>query len=889
MTVGAGTRFGPYEVIAALGAGGMGEVYKARDTRLDRTVAIKILPELLARDPQYRARFEREARAISQLDHPHICPLYDVGDEGGTAFLVMQYLEGETLADRLKRGGLPLDLALAYAVQIADALDKAHHIGTVHRDLKPGNIFLTKAGAKLLDFGLAKTAADAMATVSTLATRAPDLTTPGTILGTVAYMAPEQLEGAETDARTDIFAFGAVLHEMTTGRKAFDGRSPASLVAAIMHAHPPAISSLQPMAPPLLDHVVSRCLAKDRDERWQTASDLKRELEWIAQSLRGSIAALSPAPATSLSSWRRAAYGASVVAIALATASGYLLTRPAQTSAGAVNVRRVRVSIAPPADARFSSVQVALSPDGTRAAYIALAGQQRQLWVYSVASGESHLVAASQNATFPFWSADSEHLGFFTNEELVRVKASGGPIQTLATALTSAGGAWSDQGVLLFARRDTPGIYRLAPGGGQPVSVTRLDPARDEVVHAHPRFLPGGNQFLYWALSRRSKYTGAYIRSLDVDDRKLLVQTATHAEYVAPGFLLFVRDSILLAQRLDLSHRELQGEPIPVAQYVNVNIDNGGSAFSVSRDGSLLYHSIQVQAALKWLDRRGHVIDSLTPHGMFREVELSPDSRTALVRMMPKEITESGDLWTIDVSRGVMSRLTHGAHSLNARWARDGTQVFFDAHRGGVDGIYQIRADGSGSEHLVWKTSGTLADVSRAGQLLVEDGHSCMVVASGKQPPIAKTILELGRTEGITAGISAMTSCGRLTDDMRFMAYTLDASGQAEVYVAPFPEGAPRVQVSKDGGREPRWRKDGRELFYLSPDGTLMSVALTLTPALQASAPKPLFPGGALTSGPSPGYSVSDDGQRFLMVDPIGDSRADALTLIVGWNETLKR
>ena len=888
MAVPVGTRFGPYEVVAALGAGGMGEVYKARDTRLERTVAIKVLPEILARDPQYRERFEREARAISHLDHPHICPLYDVGNEGGTAFLVMQYLEGETLADRLTRGALPLDLALGYAIQIADALDKAHRTGTIHRDLKPGNIFLTKAGAKLLDFGLAKTGATAIAATSTLPTRPPDLTAPGTILGTIAYMAPEQLEGKGADARADIFAFGAILHEMTTGRKAFDGRSQASLVAAIMQADPPAISTLQPSAPPLLDHVVSRCLAKDRDDRWQTASDLLRELTWIARGTPGLAARSATAPRAVLTRWKWATYTSSLVAALLAMAIGYLVARPAPVSPERSHWRPVRVSIAPPGDARFSSVQLALSPDGTKVAFIALAGQQRQLWVYSVVSGDSHLVAASQNAVLPFWSADGEHLGFFMNEGLQRIDAAGGPIQKLATSHTFRGGAWSDQGILLFAGRDTPGIYRLAAGGGTPMPVTRLDPARDEMVHAHPRFLPGGKQFLYWARSRRPEYTGVYLRSLDVDDPKLLVQTATHAEYVAPGFLLFVRDSILLAQRLDLSRRELQGDPVPVVQDVNVNTDNGGSAFSVSRDGSLLYHATQIQAALKWLDRQGHVIDTLTPHAMFRDVELSPDSRTALVRMMPKETTEAGDLWTIDVSRGVGSRLTHGANSLNARWARNGEHVFFDAHHGTVEGIYRKRSDGTGSDELVWKTTGTLADVSRDGRLIVEDGHSCIEVDPDKHAS-ATLIADLGRTEGITSGPSAAKNCGRLTEDMRVIAYTLDVSGQPEVYVAPFPGGTPRVQVSRDGGREPRWRKDGRELFYLSPDGTVMSVALTLTPALQVSAPRALFQGGPLTSGPAPGYSVSSDGQRFLMVDPVGDPRADALILIVGWNETLKR
>ena len=436
--------------------------------------------------------------------------------------------------------------------------------------------------------------------------------------------------------------------------------------------------------------------------------------------------------------------------------------------------------------------------------------------VNSVVGGDSHLLTAAQNVFFPFWSADSEHLGLFMNEGLARISAAGGPIQTLAPVQQFRGGAWSEQGILLFAGRDTPGIYKLTTSGGTPVQVTRLDPTRDEVVHAHPRFLPGGKQFLYWARSRRPEYTGVYLRSLDVDDRKLLVQTAAHAEYVAPGFLLFVRDSVLLAQRLDSSRRELQGDPVPVVQDVDVNIDNGGSAFSVSRDGSLLYHATQIQAALKWLDRQGRVIDTLTPQAMFRDVELSPDSRTALVRMMPKGITEAGDLWTIDVSRGVGSRLTHGTDSLNARWAHDGEHVFFDAHHGTAEGIYRKRSDGTGSDELVWKTSGTLADVSGDGRLIVEDGHSCIVVDPVKHSPTA-VITNLGRTEGITAGPSAATSCGRLAEDMRVIAYTLDVSGQPEVYVAPFPRGTPRVQVSRDGGREPRWRKDGRELFYLSP------------------------------------------------------------------------
>ena len=892
MPVPAGMRFGPYEVVAPLGAGGMGEVYKARDTRLGRTVAIKILSEALARDPQFRERFNREARVISQLDHPHICPLYDVGDENGTAFLVMQYLEGETLADRLTRGALPLDQALRYAVEITDALDKSHRAGIVHRDLKPSNIFLTGTGAKLLDFGLAKTGAAGVENTSTLLTTPPHLTAQGTILGTFQYIAPEQLEGRQADARADIFAFGAVLYEMATGRKAFEGRSQATLIAAIMQADPLPISTLRRDSPPLLDHVVSRCLAKNRDDRWQTASDVMRELAWIARGAPGAI----PSPATStpgavVARWKRTAYASGLLAVSLAAMVVYLFARSTSSLRDKeAHQLPVRVSVAPANNARLTSVQFAMSPDGTSIAYIGLTGQERQLWVYSVATGDSRLLNESDDVAFPFWSADSRHLGFFTNHGVARMNAAGGPIQTLAPAAMVAGGAWSDRGVVLFGGRDTPVIYRVSTSGGTAVPVTRLDPARGELLHAHPRFLLGGTKFLYWARSRRSDFTGVYVRSLDVDDRKLLVQAPTHAEYVAPGFLLFVRDSVLFAQRLDLPRLELQGEPFPVAQDVNVNVDNGGSAVSVSRDGSLVYHAGRIQGLLRWVDRQGHVIDTLTPRAMFREVELSADSRTALVRIMPKETTLEGDVWTVDVSRGISSRLTSDAGSLNARWARDGEQVLFDVHRGPVRGIYRRRSDGSGSEELVWKTEGRLADVSRDGHLLVEDGRSCTVVEPGRQPPAARVIFDLGKSESLTSAPAlGVSSCGRFTDDMRLIAYTLDVSGRLEVYVVPFPEGAPRIQVSREGGREPRWRKDGRELFYLSADGTLMAVAITSAPTLQVSAPTALFRGATLTTGPIPAYSVARDGQRFLMVDPIGDPHADALTLTVHWGDTLRR
>jgi serine/threonine protein kinase/Tol biopolymer transport system component len=897
MAVTAGTRFGPYEVVALLGAGGMGEVFRARDTRLDRTVAIKILPEALARDPEFRERFDREARMIAQLDHPHICPLYDVGNEGGVAFLVMQYLEGETLTDRLKNGPLPLNQALANAIEIADALDKAHRVGTVHRDLKPSNIFLTKAGAKLLDFGLAKARANIVADTapSMVPTRPLDLTAQGTILGTIQYMAPEQLEGKEADSRADIFAFGAVLYEMLTGQKAFEGGSRASIVASIMQGEPTPISTLRPLTPPLLDHVVSRCLAKHRDDRWQTASDLMQELKWIAHGPSESFqTGASTSVLSTLASWRRAAYAASLFAASLILVVTYLVIRaPSSVPDEAMRQLPIRVSVGPSDSVRFSSVQLALSPDGMNVAYIGLVGQQRQVWAYSLGSADSHLLADTDDATFPFWSPDGRYIGFFTNRGLVRLSSGGGPIQNLAPASMESSGTWNDEGVLLFAGRDEPGIYRVASSGGTPMPVTTLDSSRQELVHLHPRFLPGGKKFMYLARSRQPEYSGVYVRSLDVDDRKFLMQTLTHAEYVTPGFLLFVRESILLAQRFDLSRLELQGEPVPVAQDVNANVDNGGSAVSVSRDGSLLYHAEQIPAALRWLDRQGMVTATLGAHAMFREVELSPDSKEALLRIRPKETTLAGDVWTIDLSRGISSRLTLDARSLNVRWAPDGRHVFFDSARGVLNsGIYRKQSDGTGSEELVWKTEGKLADVSREGRLLIEEGGTCIVVDPSRQPATSKAIIDLGRQQNrsIESALSTgVSSCGRFSADARLIAYTLDVSGRPEVYVVPFPEGVRRIQISRDGGREPRWRKDGRELFYLSPDGALMAVTLTPAPMLQPSAPRELFRGGSWTSGPLPAYSVSSDGQRFLIVDPEGDRQTDHLTVIAHWSATLKR
>jgi serine/threonine protein kinase len=894
MALAVGARLGPYDILSPLGAGGFGEVYKARDTRLDRTVAIKILPSA---DPELKARFEREAKAIAALTHPHICTLYDVGHQDGTDYLVMEYLEGDTLEKKIAHGPIKIDEALKIAIEIADALDVAHRAGIVHRDLKPANVILTKSGVKLLDFGLAKlrplpgvTASSAAATVTT-----PPITARGSILGTLRYMSPEQLEGDEADARSDIFALGEVLYETLSGKPPFEGASQANLIAAIMRAEPIPVSAHRPLTPPLLEHVVSRCLAKRRDDRWQTSRDLAEELRWVMHFIEASRPSdTSEDRSAVVRHWRRIAFATGVVALALTGVVTYLVMTTRLSSANRqLGQLPIRVSVNPPDNVRFSSVQIALSPDGMNVAYIGLVGQRRQLWVYAMTSGDSRLIVDSDDATFPFWAPDGQRLGFFTNRHLVQVSAQGGPVQSVAPSSIDSSGSWGKQGVLLFASGDPQVIYRVPATGGTPVAVTALDQSHEEVAHLHPRYLSDGKRFLYLARSRQAEYTGVYVRSLERDDHQLVIRSPAHAEYVSPGWLVFVRESLLVAQRFDLSRLALQGEAVPIAAGVGVNTDNGGAGFSVSREGSLLYHATQIPAALKWLNRDGTLSTTLVPRAMFREAELSPDYTKVLVRVMPKEVTRTGELAIVDPSRAITSQLTVNAMSVNARWAADGQYVFFDsAASDRTRGIYRKRSDGTGPDELVFKTDGTLADVLEDGRLLIEDGPKCIVADLNQAPAAITPIVDFPQPVGQTSFIdtaSGKSNCGRVSPDGQFIAYTLSASGRPEVYVAPIGSSMPRIQISRDGGREPRWRRDGHEVFYISPDGTVMAAALMPGRVLQAGGPKPLFQGGALTSSPSLSYSVSRDGQQFLMIDPVGDPHADRLTVIAHWNEMVQQ
>ena len=582
MSLAKGTRLGPYQIADQLGAGGMGEVYRATDTRLDRTVAIKVLPEHLASDPQRRERFEREARAVSSLNHPHICVLHDVGEQDGIHFLVMELVEGDTLAARLKKGRLPLAQALEYAIQIADALDKAHRQGVVHRDLKPGNIMITKsAGVKLLDFGLAKLKGDAgeVSPLSQMPTQDPSapLTAEGTIIGTLQYMAPEQLEGKEADARTDIFAFGAVVYEMVTGKKAFEGASQASLIAAILDHDPQPMSKFEAVTPDLLDHVVKTCLAKDPDERWQAASDAMLELKWVARvGSEGNLviaAATAPAGNRERIAWVGLAFVALIAVVSLA-----LNLRPEPRAP------EIRLDITTPPTTDPNSI--AISPDGTQVVFVATSEGRALLWLRRFEATETRPLAGTEGASLPFWSPNNRSVGFFADEKLKRIDLDGGLVRELTSAPAGNGGSWNDDGVILFSPTISGSVYRIPSTGGEEAAVTRV--GQGQSGHVGPHFLPGGTDFIYWAVGT-PELRGAYVADLaGTLNRHLFDADARTVVYTLTGQLLFVRQETLFAQDFDTRTLELSGDPFPVADQQFGTIR---AALSVSAAGPIAYRT----------------------------------------------------------------------------------------------------------------------------------------------------------------------------------------------------------------------------------------------------------------------------------------------------------
>ena len=878
MTLAAGSRLGPYEILAPLGAGGMGEVYKAKDSRLDRTVAVKVLPEHLSSSEEMRQRFEREAKAISQLSHPNICALYDVGSQDGVEYLVMELLEGETLAARVLKGALPLDQTLSYGVQIADALDKAHRQGIVHRDLKPGNIMLTKSGVKLLDFGLAKAMAPAtqqsgLTSLPTVATP-HNLTQTGTILGTFQYMAPEQLEGAEADARSDIFALGAVLFEMATGQKAFHGKSQASLIGSILKEEPPAVSSVAPMTPPALDRVIKTCLAKDPENRFQTAHDVKLQLQWIAEG--GSQAGL-PAPVVARRKNREklawAVAGAALVA-AFAFGVGFVRRAPAPRP-------MVRFDI--PTPEGITAIDAPrISPNGRYLAFNATdSSGKARIYVRPLNTLVAQPLAGTEGTQRPFWSPDSRFLGFIAEGKLKKIEVTGGPAQKICDAPTGADGSWSPQGVILFDGRATDPIYRVSAAGGTPVIAAKADPARKETTAAWPEFLPDGRHFLYMVTAEKAENNSYRIGSLDSTESKALASAQTLVTYAPPGYLLFVRDKTLVAQPFDAKALKTTGEPIPLAEQIGTNA-LGLARFSVSREGTLVYRTGESGDRLVWVDRTGREIETVGDPGELHNPAFSPGGdRLAYDVADPR--SGRADIWVRDLKRGVASRLTFGkADSFAPLWSPDGRTIVFTQ---GQD-LFEKAADGQGEEKLLFKSDElkVVSDWSR-------DGHTLAFQSRAKETNWDVWVLAMSGEQKPTAFVKSPFSDSqpRFSPDGRYLAYQSNESGRFEVYMQSFPGPGGKWQISTGGGVEAHWRADGKELYYRSPDQKLMTVEIQAGPSFSAGVPQAAFLGRFEAGTARNRYLPAPDGKRFLTVAPLGREAMTPTTVVLNWFAELGR
>jgi Tol biopolymer transport system component/predicted Ser/Thr protein kinase len=887
-----GSRLGPYEIVSPLGAGGMGEVYKARDSRLERTVAIKVLPQHLSQSEEVRQRFEREAKMISSLSHSHICALYDVGNQDGTEYLVMEFLEGESLADRLLKGPLPPDQVLRCGIEIADALDKAHRQGVIHRDLKPGNVMLTKSGVKLVDFGLARFAppVSGLSGISVLPTQAgTNLTEKGTILGTFQYMAPEQLEGKEADARTDIFALGTVLYEMATGQKAFSGPSQATLIAAIIGTQPPPISSIQPMIPPALDRVVKTCLAKDPEDRWQTAHDVMLELKWVAEG--GSEAGVpAPVVARRKSRERFAWAGFAVCALlAFLFAFGYVRRAPRPAPA-------VRSSILLP-EKHFLNF-LALSPDGAHLAFMASTpGGTRTLWVRSLDGLTAQQLPGTDNADFPFWSPDGRSIGFFADGKLKRIEASGGPAVVLCDAAPNGiGGTWSRQGVILFAHPAAP-ISRIPDSGGTPTPVTRLDTARHETTHRYPSFLPDGVHFLYAAanLSGAPDDPANLIRVGAIDSKvdKPLIPAYSNT-ILARDHLLFERDGSLFAQRFDAKRLAATGALVTIAERIAMNTFFWRDAvFCAAENGTIAYGTAaSVPSQLLWFDRFGRqtgTVGEAAFHlsgetGGVGRLRISPDGRQLATTVLDPS-TRVSDVWLYDLARGVRTRFTSGSKSnADPVWSPDGSIIVFDSNRLHQGDLYRKPTHGAGGEEPLLEGEG-----QRIADDWSPDGR--FLALELREPKgdrrVSLSILSLAGDGKLTTFFRRGINNGdaRFSPDGRWLAYTSEESGKNEIYVAPFPGPGGKWQVSAGGGVQPRWRRDGKELFYLSADLSLMSVEMRASGAtLEPGAPKMLFEPHPLPNF----FDAAADGERFLMISS-GVEQSPPITLLQNWTAGIKK
>ena len=879
-----GTKLGPYEVQSPLGAGGMGEVYRARDTRLDRTVAIKVLPTHLSDNAELKQRFEREARTISSLNHPHICHLYDIGSYEGTDFLVMEFLDGETLADRLRKGAIPLPDLLKIGIQIAAALEAAHGSAIVHRDLKPGNIMLTKSGAKLMDFGLAKPTVSApggapaplLSAARTMSGASPmsPLTTAGSVVGTIQYMSPEQIEGKDADPRSDIFAFGAVLYEMATGKRAFEGKNQISVASAILEKDPEAISNIKPLSPATLDYLVATCLAKDREERFQTAHDLRLQLKGI------SIASSSAVMPVQHSGSHRITFV--LIAVALLVIAGVI---GHFFNSGSPPVSAVRSYIPPPPGTSFpmSGLEigpVVVSPDGKTLAFTAVDEQGvTKLWLRALNAQQATVLDGTEDASKPFWSFDGQSLAFAADGKLKKIGIAGGTPQMVADGVAneSGGGTWNADGTILFCKDLFGPIYRVSASGGQVSPATKMKEL--DRSHNEPFFLPDGKHFLFSVRISNAPYE-VRLGELGNPAQDGVVVGVGQMPQFASGYLLFSRDGHIMAQIFNTRAWKVSGEP---------QVLGNARFFSTSTNGVLTYHESSAQSELKVFDRNGNVIATPGSLAFYGWPRFSPDGKWIAVTVTdPKSGTT--DVWVYPAAGGPPARITFGSEDISPTWSPDGKQLAYAYFAyGGNWSIRRMALDGSRPESIVYKNDvdefGIPIDWSRDGKFL-------SMHLSSKQGFYSNWSLPLDGGPAFrppaTAELTASEYEGRFSPDRRWITFFSYESGRPEVYVVPFPGTGSKAQVSTAGGWLARF--GGKELFYVTMGNRLMAAQIHTQPTFGLDSIHPLFqldfPN--LPDRTEPLYDVSPDGQRFAVLT--GDrSKTTTITLLTNWPAELKR
>ena len=911
MRLSPGARLGPYEVTSAIGAGGMGEVYKARDTRLDRTVAIKILPAEIGADPERRARFSREAKIIAGLSHPHICTLHDVGEHEGTTFLVMEHLTGETLADRLQKGPLPLDQALGVATEVADALAAAHRQGVIHRDLKPGNVMLTKAGAKLLDFGLAKLAGHgeqpAAASLASAPTRTAPLTSEGSIVGTLQYMAPEQVEGKPADARTDLWALGAILYEMLTGQRAFEGGSAASLIANIMSAQPPTLVTLQPVTPPALDRLVRQCLAKSPEDRPDTAHDVANDLRWLREG-SGVGATTSRVQPQRLRGVRTALAIAAGLCLLMAGAGLTWLLRPAPSQGP---VARLTMDVRPAEEVHGGEVTwnaggaltaLTWTPDGQALVFVGRRDGVQQLYVRRLDGTEAHPLTGTEAAEAPAVSPDGQWVAFWAAGALKKVRLTGGPAVQLAPGIKGAppGLAWDSSGALYFGNQADGAIWKVQPGGSLVRVTTR---GATELRQSLPSVLPGGQVLLY-TVARHEAIPGdeeIVGQTLGTGQRTVVLRDATDARYVPTGHLVFMREGVLLAVAFNPRTLQVQGDVVPLLDGVAHAVSGlGGSGdrslagqFAVASTGSLAWLAGSVAPpearALVAVDRQGvtPLNAPVKPYG--RNVRLAPDGRKLLLNIFDGH---DAALWTYDLVSGTLAQVFKDGEATHPVWTPDGQHLVFWWNKEGRRSLAWRRADGTGPPE------------SLAGDLIpsswTPDGRRLAAV-DAEHSTIVVLAVENGRATA-TPWPDAPNNAEypEFSPDGRWLAYASWDSGSMQNYVQPYPGPGPRVQLPPPGGMSPAWRRDGRALFYLSRSnvpgrGRLMEVEFQPGTPPRIGTPRQIGEGNVddllFTGSETRAYDVSLDGQRFYVLQsrskpPI--PHVTQINIVLNWFEELK-